>query len=306
MNALVISGGGAKGAFAGGVAEFLIKECGKQYDLIIGTSTGSMLAPLLSIGEIERLKTIYTSVTQKDIFKVCPFIIRKQGSQYKVGMHHLNMIRMFLTGKKTFGDSRNLRDLIARTIRLEDFQRMQESQVKVLVTVANLSQSVIEYKSSQNSSYGDFLDWMWASANFVPFMSLVRKNGLEFADGGFGDNLPIQEAVNQGALEIDAIVLHPPRVSINNRPVRNAFSSTMRVFNFMMRQIRNDDLSIGTLEARGRDVRINLFHTPRILTENGLIFDPELMTAWWKEGCDYARATTPTCRSLLADETLSA
>ena len=42
MRALVISGGGSKGAFAGGVAEYLIKEKGHKYDLFIGTSTSRL------------------------------------------------------------------------------------------------------------------------------------------------------------------------------------------------------------------------------------------------------------------------
>lgn len=45
MKALVISGGGSKGAFAGGVAEYLMKDKGKTYDLFLGTSTGSLLVP---------------------------------------------------------------------------------------------------------------------------------------------------------------------------------------------------------------------------------------------------------------------
>ena len=77
MRALVISGGGSKGAFAGGIAQFLLQDCQREYDIFIGTSTGSLLIPLLSIGEISRLKSIYTSVTQKDIFSVNPFIIKK-------------------------------------------------------------------------------------------------------------------------------------------------------------------------------------------------------------------------------------
>ena len=40
MRALVISGGGSKGAFAGGVAQYLLEEKKKEYDLFIGTSTG--------------------------------------------------------------------------------------------------------------------------------------------------------------------------------------------------------------------------------------------------------------------------
>ena len=43
MRALVISGGGSKGAFAGGVAQFLMEQRGYDYDLLLGTSTGSLL-----------------------------------------------------------------------------------------------------------------------------------------------------------------------------------------------------------------------------------------------------------------------
>ena len=56
MRALVISGGGSKGAFAGGIAEYLISKCGIRYGLFVGTSTGSLLIPLLAIGEISKIK----------------------------------------------------------------------------------------------------------------------------------------------------------------------------------------------------------------------------------------------------------
>lgn len=48
MNALVISGGGSKGAFAGGVAQYLIEELNKDYQLYLGTSTGSLLVSHLA------------------------------------------------------------------------------------------------------------------------------------------------------------------------------------------------------------------------------------------------------------------
>jgi len=38
VRALVISGGGSKGAYAGGIAEYLICEAGKKYDIFVGTS----------------------------------------------------------------------------------------------------------------------------------------------------------------------------------------------------------------------------------------------------------------------------
>ena len=38
MKALVISGGGSKGAFAGGVAQYLMRNQGREYDIFVGTS----------------------------------------------------------------------------------------------------------------------------------------------------------------------------------------------------------------------------------------------------------------------------
>jgi predicted acylesterase/phospholipase RssA len=46
MKALVISGGGSKGAFAVGVLKYLFQEKGHEYDIISGTSTGALIAPL--------------------------------------------------------------------------------------------------------------------------------------------------------------------------------------------------------------------------------------------------------------------
>ncbi|MEY3040204.1 MAG: hypothetical protein RLZZ593_1346, partial [Bacteroidota bacterium] len=66
MRALVISGGGSKGAFAGGVAQYLIQEQGRSYDLLVGTSTGSLLLPHLALGQIDKLHHIYTNIQQSD------------------------------------------------------------------------------------------------------------------------------------------------------------------------------------------------------------------------------------------------
>ena len=56
MRALAISGGGSKGAFAGGVAEHLIQVQGKKYDLFLGSSTGSLLISHLALNKIAKIK----------------------------------------------------------------------------------------------------------------------------------------------------------------------------------------------------------------------------------------------------------
>src|SRR5690606_31439092 len=117
MRALVISGGGSKGAFAGGVAQYLIDEMDFKYNLFVGTSTGSLLISHLALDQVPKIKTIFTSVNQSSIFSSCPFTIKTDrfGGQ-QIGINHLTVLKNFIKGKKTFGESFNLRKLIEKTL----------------------------------------------------------------------------------------------------------------------------------------------------------------------------------------------
>ena len=77
MRAMVISGGGSKGAFAGGVAQYLLEELKHDYDLFLGTSTGSLLISHLALNKIKKIRDVYTSVNQDSIFSNRPFTIQK-------------------------------------------------------------------------------------------------------------------------------------------------------------------------------------------------------------------------------------
>ena len=290
MRALVISGGGSKGAFAGGVAEYLIKDCNRKYDLFIGSSTGSLLIPLLSIGEIEKLKNTFTSVQQNDVFSSSPFIIKQTPNGFKTKINHWGIIKMFLQGSKTFGTSDSLRDKIKSTFTEIDFNKVIKSSSEVFITVSNLSKKTVEYKSPKDCSYDDFCDWIWASANVVPFMSLIKKNGYDYADGGMGDVVPIYQAIQRGALEIDAIVLKTgkPIPDDSILPIHHALDLISRVFDFMLTQIMTDDVTLGMMEGAYKHVKINIYRPEEELTTNSLIFNPEVMKHWWKLGFETA------------------
>ena len=116
MRAMVISGGGSKGSFAGGVAQYLMKEKGYDYDLFLGTSTGSLLISHLALQKIEKIKEVYTSVNQKSIFSNCPFNVQKKRGVETIGINYLNVVKNFYRGSKTFGESHNLLKLIIKEI----------------------------------------------------------------------------------------------------------------------------------------------------------------------------------------------
>jgi predicted patatin/cPLA2 family phospholipase len=295
MKALVISGGGSKGAFAGGLAEYLINICGQKYDMFIGSSTGSLLVPLLSIGEIDRLKKVFTTVTQEDIFNNCPFLLKNENGSYRTKINHLGIIKMFLARKKTFGESENLRQLIFDNITERDFEKIRKKDV--IITVSNLNTMMVEYKEAKDCTYQDFCEWIWASASLVPFMSLVKKNGFEYADGGMGNIVPIYQAIQKGATDLDIIVLKRTG-DIKKLPVRNALDLTSRVFSFMLNQIVTDDLIIGRLEGKNKNINLRFYYPEKELTTNSLIFDPVQMRKWWDYGYKTGEKNKPECKCL--------
>ena len=288
IKALVISGGGAKGAWAGGFVEYLVRKAGMTWDVLIGSSTGSLLVPLIAVEAFDDLKRAYTTSHQYDIFSNCPFYLHKTEEGFRASFNHFRIILQFLQGRKTFGESRNLKQLIRRTFPESTWEALQASGKQVIATVSNLTHNQVEYKYARDCTYEDFCDWIWMSCNLVPFMSLAIKDGCEYADAGFGNPIPVQEAFNVGATEIDVIVLQPRHKVDTSPPASNAFMLMLKTFNFMQHQLAHDDIQMGISEARISGSRTRLIHTPVELTDNSFIFDPGQMSSWWDMGHAHA------------------
>ena len=229
MKALVISGGGSKGAFAGGVAQYLMEVEKKQYDLFLGTSTGSLLIPQLALNNIGKLYDIYTNVNQNSIFSLNPFIVKKKDNREYVTINYLTTLLQFIKRKRTFGESGALRRTIKKNFSPQEFQELKKSNKTLVVTVSNLSKNRVEYKQLTDFSYDEFCDWIWISCNYIPFMSLVTKNGFEYGDGGLGCVVPIREAIKRGATEVDAIILESENLNQHKVLGKNPFSLMLSI-----------------------------------------------------------------------------
>lgn len=290
MRALVISGGGSKGAFAGGVAQYLLQENGNKYDILIGSSTGSLLIPHLALGKVEKIYNIYSNVDMRRIFNLSPFIVKNKNTDKEiVTINHLNVIKQFFNKKRTFGESTNLLDYIKESFTVEEFKALQQAACDVIVTVTNFSKNEVEYKSIDDFEYDDFCEWIWISCNYVPFMSLATKNGFDYGDGGFSSLVPIREAILRGAKEIDVIILET-EVQVKPKSIsRNPFTLMIDLFQILLTQVEKQNITIGKLAAKNKSVKLNLYYTPTQLTDNALIFNKEKMKAWWQQGYDYAK-----------------
>ncbi len=281
--ALCLSGGGSKGAWAGGVIQYLTEDLKLDYDLYVGTSTGSLLAPLTSIREISTLKEGYTSVSADDIFSYNPF--RKDGSP-----SYLKMAYRIATLKTTLGESEGLLELIKKFFKEKHYDKLTSEGKEVIAAVANITDEKIEYMSSKDWGYEMFCKWLWASANTPPFMTLFEHQGKEYVDGAILQHIPIQAAIDAGATEIDVIVLRPEKFGATAKnKTKNVIHLSNKLIRMMQRKISQTNVEMAQLEANKRDVKINIIYTPYRLTENSLVFDKEQMLKWWEEGYEFAK-----------------
>ncbi len=289
MRALVISGGGSKGAFGGGVAQYLLQEKRQKYDILIGSSTGSLLIPHLALGKVDKIYSAYTSVDMSKIFDTNPFVVKHKNDIDIVSINHFNVLLQFLKGRRTFGESHRLKEYIQENFTYAEFNQLKKSICDTVVTVTNLSKNEVEYKSIKDFGYTEFCEWIWISCNYIPFMSLVTKNNSEYGDGGFSSLVPIREAIKRGATEVDVVILET-EMQITPRSVgRNPFSLMIDLFQTLLNQVEKHDITIGKLAAKNQNVKLNLYYTPTNLTNNALIFNKGRMKIWWQQGYDYAK-----------------
>mgnify|MGYP001826853999 CR=1 FL=1 len=104
-------------------------------------------------------------------------------------------------------------------------------------------------------------------------MSLVKKQGCEYAEGGFGSMAPIEEAINRGAMEVDVIILETEVAYYNKLPSRNVFSLLTNMHSFMLNRVNKQNIRIGKFFASNSDAIINFYYTATVLTTNSMIFD---------------------------------
>jgi predicted patatin/cPLA2 family phospholipase len=276
--ALVISGGGSKGSFAGGLVKKM-HEKGYKWNAFYGTSTGALLNTLISINDFNTLENMYTTSTNKTIFNKPPF---NQNGKINI----FRALWRIITGKKSIGVANNLYSLIKKTFSEKQNLITINDGKSICACVVNYTLGKAEFKYNTEESYEDFIKYTYASASVPIAMNVVSINGYEYLDGGVMEHVPLQQAINDGADEIDVIVLRPNYSEINAVwKSKNVLNVAMRSFQLMMKEISEADLIIGKLKNElNKDVKINIFYVPHDLKGNSLVFDPKTMKNWWDSG----------------------
>lgn len=290
--ALVLASGGAKGAYAVGILKRYF-EIGMHYDIIIGTSTGALIAPFVASENIDALIEGYTNINHSDIFSINPFKIKK--SKNGIYRWDINKFAVFynryILRQASFGSTKRLRyKTIPRFFTYEDYEKIIESKKDLCICVSNATLDVCEVKNVKEFTYERFCDWMWASTCAPPVMSVPTIDGYEYVDGAVTKPVPIDEAIIRGADEIDVIILDTKYKSINKiEKIKSDTQLQLRTNGMLMDRLLQYNINLAMLaDLANKNVKINFHYTEKVLTNNSLIFNKENMRKWVELGYNYA------------------
>src|SRR5205823_1141689 len=178
--AVVMSGGGAKGAFQVGALDYLIQDQGLDFQVIAGVSTGSLNAVILSqASSHEELKRYHQEL--KNLW----LGIQSDGDIYS--KRFLGKVLLFLTKNSMF-DPKPVLEML-RTHASPD--RIARSRRQLRVAAVSLeSGDFVEIDQSEPN----LLDWTLASSSMPLFFPPVPIGGEHFVDGGVRSLTPLQGA----------------------------------------------------------------------------------------------------------------
>jgi NTE family protein len=245
--ALVISGGGSKGAYAVGVIKQLQQIFPTLFfDIYVGTSTGSLIVPLAAIDEMALLEEIYTTQSKGTITKELR-IGDRLGTD---SIFDANPLWELIN--KQFTDAR-YNELVASGKKLYINTTCLQSEELVVFTNDAAATSKEGYAVRQIVNSDHFRRAIMASACqpvFMPTMQ-VNKNlpgnpekDFQYVDGGVRQYAGIEMAIDAGATEIFTILLSSGVSEVENTYYGDIFKLLQRTIDIFTTDVSKNDLII--------------------------------------------------------------
>ncbi len=228
--ALVLSGGGAKGAFQVGVLDELITNRGVKVDIVVGVSTGALQALGVAQGDVPGMLAEWLKIRRdSDVYRRRP----------------LGALGGFLGGDAIY-NARPLRETLER---FADEEKLKATGIKLLVGVANLGTG--QFRTIDEQVKG-IHNWVYASCAMPVFFDPLETMGADgvkqqWVDGGVRDVTPLGTALDAGAGAVIVVRASPqPRPG----PVRtfpNLIKIGLRAVDILQAEVSANDTATADL-----------------------------------------------------------
>jgi len=237
---LVLSGGGAKGAYEAGVVKALI-DARIKFDVLAGRSVGGLNAVLIASNQIDDLIKVWEEkTTNKSVFMLNPKL-KLNPCLFLLPIFLLkNKLLKAISALSSIGDSSPLRNLVKEVINMN---KLKGSGNRLILTGTNLQlgeeetfvktedgKFFIKRKNSIKEVKEKDFEKMAISATMATSAIPVAFNpevisGYQYIDGGVGNNTPLMNAVESGCRDIFTILIKPPQ----RTPLDTQFDSLVSI-----------------------------------------------------------------------------
>jgi len=181
--ALVMSGGGAKGAYEAGVAATLLRR-GLPIRLAAGSSAGALNAAMVADGRADQLEARWRDLTREQVYSL-------RSSVFFAGLLPGWLTLWALDSAGSLFDSQPLRGMIASSL---DLDRIRRSPVRLLVVTTDLARR--ERRVFDNRTVT--VDALMAASAVPGAFPPVEVDGALLVDGGLIGRAPVLEALESG------------------------------------------------------------------------------------------------------------
>jgi NTE family protein len=238
QRALILSGGGCKGAFEAGAVDFLVKTAGIDFQMFLGSSVGGLNAAVLS--QAVNYRELAAATQQlKQLWEAI------EGNHSIYQSYPMGIFDLF--SKNALYNPIGLWRLIHNYI---DPERLCRNPFKFLIIPAvAIETGELFYADSRNPDLEEiFLDFILASASIPFFFPPVLINEKHWYDGGLRDVTPLAAAIKEHPDEIFLVLTFPVTSNfepiLSEAPYGGVLKSLLRVVTIMTNEICSNDLHI--------------------------------------------------------------
>ncbi len=197
--ALVLGGGGAKGSYQMGAWQ-AFRELELGFDIITGTSIGSINGALMAQDTFEIADALWNSIEYENIFH------EERKTNIRTINSALDMVKFAVNDALLQGsvDSSSLEALIKTAVN-ED--KVRASATRFGLVAVELPAMRPFTPMIDEIPQGMLYRYLMASSSCFPVFSPYDIDGVRYIDGGYYDNVPINLAIKQGADYVVAVDL---------------------------------------------------------------------------------------------------
>lgn len=190
--ALVLSGGGSRGAYECGVWQAL-SELDVSLDMVVGVSVGAINGAMVVQGDLLKTDNLWRQIETDMVFDV--------SADAKIP----DFAKEFITHGGA--GSTGLQKLLSLYL---DETAIRKSDIDFGLLTVEMPSLKPHYLWIDDIPEGKLADYITASASAFPAIHTHKIEGKEFIDGGFENNLPVPMAWEHGATDIIAVFLSAP------------------------------------------------------------------------------------------------